>query len=330
MKPDRFLSVLIIAVGLFIFLLLQGDKERTSKEVSGLAVDLGSRRIAPALSIRIISADGKVIYGEMPPVSDQATGDLLERGLATFAANWAQARERVGQHPLIVKSIAVDGGDIIISNADAAEVLRADAQHHFLQELRVAIVFSKPAGETVESITNKDLPPDDAVPASTYQAPAGQPAPGAADDQVEVITNQDLPAQVAEPAPDEQLQEDSLDDQWAVPIVTYVIEIDGFGHRHWVRHVERRARVQRRAPAARQPYYSNNAVVPAAPYRAPYVAPANAPYIVPGYVQFRAPDTVPTQTRPVARSQPPQSTGGQYRPAVSGGMMRPAYRGGRR
>src|SRR5437870_4266714 len=122
--------------------------------VTGLVVDLGSQRIGPALSIRILSADGRVIYGELPHLSPKATAALLERGLADFASSWEETRERCGDYPLRIKALGVDGNDIIISNASAAEVLLNDARAHFLKRLDVALVFSKPAAAEVEVITD--------------------------------------------------------------------------------------------------------------------------------------------------------------------------------
>jgi len=152
---------------------------------TGLVVELNDQSIKPALSVRILSDEGKVVYGDFNHLSPAATSILIDQGTAAFAKNWNEVEQRCGSNPLRVKGLSVQGEDIIVSREDAEQILQADRQVHFLDALDVAVLTAaSPAtgtGKTQEpqaaiSITEKDLPADEVLPASPTTTESAAPS----------------------------------------------------------------------------------------------------------------------------------------------------------
>jgi hypothetical protein len=105
-------------------------------KTTGLVIDARGLKVVPALSPRVLDPDGKVVYaaGALAP---DAKGKTTVAGYFEKLEK-AQASDRVGQSPRLVKAVKADGADLVIAADDAAQI-RAE-NDAYLAEGRVAIV----------------------------------------------------------------------------------------------------------------------------------------------------------------------------------------------
>ncbi len=118
------------------------EPARPSGAVSGLIVDASGLDVTPAMAPKIIDESGNEVYGTAEVLRQFA----LQQGVVGYHNNLAQAREneRVAGNPLVVQALRTTGAngcDLIISNADAAQVRQAAGTRPFLNECRVMIVL---------------------------------------------------------------------------------------------------------------------------------------------------------------------------------------------
>jgi hypothetical protein len=105
---------------------------------TSLVVDARGQKLVPALAPRIRDEGGQEVYG---PAS---LGDAGRRagGAAAYAPDLDSARkalgDRVGDRPLVVKALRIEGSDLVISAADAAALAAPGAP--FLAQARVIIL----------------------------------------------------------------------------------------------------------------------------------------------------------------------------------------------
>lgn len=109
---------------------------------TGLVIDLGTKNMEAAMSIRVLAPNGDVIYGEFPELSAESTAQLIDMGTASFASNWSEATARAGGTPLVVRATSVGGADIQIDQASADLIRHANASGKFLEQLKVAVISS--------------------------------------------------------------------------------------------------------------------------------------------------------------------------------------------
>ncbi len=87
-----------------------------------LVVDARGQKLTPALAPRVKDESGQEIYG---PGKLSDAGRKAGGG-AAYAPSLESARkslgDRLGQRPLIVKAVRVEGSDVVISAADAAQL----------------------------------------------------------------------------------------------------------------------------------------------------------------------------------------------------------------
>ena len=100
--------------------------------------------VKPVMVPRIVSSDGaKEIYGPAMANIEQA----MQMGFAGYARSPEKAKQndRVGSNPLIIKaekSHGLHGGDVVVSEANAAKILSADMKEKFLKDCRLVIVVN--------------------------------------------------------------------------------------------------------------------------------------------------------------------------------------------
>jgi hypothetical protein len=105
---------------------------------TSLVVDARGKKLVPALAPRVVDEGGNVIYG---PATLGEKGRKAG-GTAAYAVDLAAAqatlKDRVGEKPYVVKAVAAEGADVIISSADAASLAGKDLS--FLAEAKVVIL----------------------------------------------------------------------------------------------------------------------------------------------------------------------------------------------
>jgi hypothetical protein len=108
---------------------------------TGLIVDARGLGVRPAMAPKILSEDGKEVYGSAWINRDWA----VREGMAGYLKDPAQAQSnpRVTDKPLMVKAIKTTGDarvDVVISNADAALIQGSSQNLSFLEKCRVIIL----------------------------------------------------------------------------------------------------------------------------------------------------------------------------------------------
>jgi hypothetical protein len=108
---------------------------------SGLIIDCKGLKIKPALSPRVLDESGREVYGSAYVSRDWA----IKYGIAGYSREVKEAAklDRIGKTPGRIKAIKASGEnstDIVISDADAAEVRSAGQNLTFLSECRVIFV----------------------------------------------------------------------------------------------------------------------------------------------------------------------------------------------
>jgi hypothetical protein len=105
---------------------------------SGLVIDASQLKVQPALEPRILDESGKPVYGPDVVNPDWAK----KQGIAGYLKNVDDAKRnaRVGEKPLVVKALKVQGSDVVISNADASQLRDPKNNNQYLAEGRVIIV----------------------------------------------------------------------------------------------------------------------------------------------------------------------------------------------
>lgn len=108
---------------------------------TGLIVDARGLGVKPAMAPKILSEDGREVYGSAWINRDYA----VREGMAGYLKDpvQAQTNPRVTDKPLMVKALKVAGDarvDMVITNADAAMLHSASENLSMLQKCRVIVL----------------------------------------------------------------------------------------------------------------------------------------------------------------------------------------------
>ncbi len=121
--------------------IVSGNATSSGAVYTGLIVDARGLGVRPAMAPKILSEDGKEVYGSAYINRDWAVREGMVGYLKDPAA--AQTNPRVTDKPLMVKAIKVSGDarvDTVISNADAAALQSASQNLSMLEKCKVIIL----------------------------------------------------------------------------------------------------------------------------------------------------------------------------------------------
>lgn len=116
----------------------------SEEKYTGLIIDASGKGVKPVMVPRILSAEGsKEIYS--PAIANKEWA--MRMGFAGYAGSMKKAKQndRVGSNPIIInaeKSQGINGGNIVVSEADAARIMSADMKQKFLKNCRLVIVVN--------------------------------------------------------------------------------------------------------------------------------------------------------------------------------------------
>ncbi len=118
-----------------------GTTPANGRLYTGLIVDARGLGVRPAMAPKILSEDGKEVYGPAWIIRDFA----VREGMAGYLKDLVAARTnpRVADKPLMVKATKMSGEglvNIVISNADAAAIQSASQNLNMLEKCRVIIL----------------------------------------------------------------------------------------------------------------------------------------------------------------------------------------------
>jgi hypothetical protein len=114
---------------------------RPGAEPSSLVVDARGQAVVPALAPRVKDEAGRELYGPALLGEEGRRGGGVAYAPDLDAAR-ANLGERLGPRPWVVKAIRVEGADLFISSAAAAEL--AGQPHAFLAQGKVVILSDAP------------------------------------------------------------------------------------------------------------------------------------------------------------------------------------------
>ncbi len=118
-----------------------GGSATSGQVYTGLIVDARGLGVRPAMAPKILNEDGKEVYGSAWINRDWAVREGMVGYLKDPAA--AQANPRVTDKPLMVKALKASGDgrvDMVISNADAANLQSATQNLSMLEKCRVIVL----------------------------------------------------------------------------------------------------------------------------------------------------------------------------------------------
>jgi hypothetical protein len=109
---------------------------------TGLVIDARGIGARPAMSPRIYDEDGKEIYGSANVDREYA----VQQGMSGYARDLtsAQSNQRVTANPVTVKALRTGGAgksDLVVANADAAQIRASAENASFMKKCRVMIVL---------------------------------------------------------------------------------------------------------------------------------------------------------------------------------------------
>lgn len=109
----------------------------TSK-ATGLVLDARGLKVTPALGMRVLDAAGGALYSQdaLAPKARET------RAAASYFHSLDEAKKsgRVGEKPVVIKVVRVDGTDLVLSADDSKKL--ADANAGALHEGQVAVIFN--------------------------------------------------------------------------------------------------------------------------------------------------------------------------------------------
>ena len=118
------------------------EPSKKSGGVTGIIIDGTGLGLRPAMAPRILNQSGSVVYGPGQYSRDYAASN----GVVGYSKSLEKAKEdpRVQGNPLVIRASSTSGAsaaDMIVSNADAGKIARADGSAGLLANCRVMFVL---------------------------------------------------------------------------------------------------------------------------------------------------------------------------------------------
>ncbi|PKL76682.1 MAG: hypothetical protein CVV27_09005 [Candidatus Melainabacteria bacterium HGW-Melainabacteria-1] len=112
---------------------------------TGVIVDCRGTGVKPAMSPRIVDANGQELYIGQRPIDPDMVVNIGIVGYVDSDSK-ARANSRVGSNPLMLKAVKAGGRfktDAVISNDKGAQMLQADSRSDFLSRSKVLFIVDK-------------------------------------------------------------------------------------------------------------------------------------------------------------------------------------------
>ena len=118
------------------------EPSNKSGGVTGIIIDGKGLGLRPAMAPRILNQSGSVVYGPGQYSRDYAASN----GVVGYSKSLEKAKEdpRVQGNPLVIRASSTSGAsaaDMIVSNADAGKIARADGTAGLLNNCRVMFIL---------------------------------------------------------------------------------------------------------------------------------------------------------------------------------------------
>ncbi len=106
---------------------------------SGLVINARGLGVTPSMAPRVVDESGKEVYGA-EVVSEKG---LQQGGIASYAKNDNQAKERTGTKPMVIKALRLadkSKTDVVVANGDADKLRDPNTNLSFLADGKVVIL----------------------------------------------------------------------------------------------------------------------------------------------------------------------------------------------
>ena len=118
------------------------EPTKKSGGVTGIIIDGSGLGLRPAMAPRILNQSGSVVYGPGQYSRDYAASN----GVVGYSKSLDKAKDdpRVQGNPLVIRASSTSGAsaaDMVVSNADAGKIARADGTAGLLGNCRVMFVL---------------------------------------------------------------------------------------------------------------------------------------------------------------------------------------------
>lgn len=110
--------------------------QASAESFTGVIIDASALSVRPSLSSMLLDDTDRVVYSLQNLQS-------VARGMQRYYDSVAAAREhpqQVGDNPLVIQALSIEGTTLRISSSDATRLLQADKNQAFLAQGSVAIV----------------------------------------------------------------------------------------------------------------------------------------------------------------------------------------------
>ncbi|PLX16195.1 MAG: hypothetical protein C0601_11275 [Candidatus Muiribacterium halophilum] len=133
--------ILIMVLSLMVISIVAATLPKTSLVIDARDIDL-KRSMSP----KILNESGLELYGTILKETDLEK--VMNIGVVAYTDSIEKAKkfipERIGNNPLIIKAkgaIGSTASNIVVSNNDAAKILKANRNSRFLENFRVIIIL---------------------------------------------------------------------------------------------------------------------------------------------------------------------------------------------
>lgn len=109
-------------------------------DVTGLVIDVRDLDYEPRMSPRLYDDSAHNLLEGIPLDPEKVAGDGFARWVRAYDPE--EGNPRVGQKPMVLKPVRVEGGDrLIFSVEDAAKLMSANGKDKFVDRMRILIVY---------------------------------------------------------------------------------------------------------------------------------------------------------------------------------------------
>ncbi len=129
--------------------------------VSGVIIDARGLAFSPSMGMRLFNEQEEQIY-TTPQMNENLDIDaVIALGTALYTGSLEQAQGltyRIGVQAKVLRAKTIRGGDLVLADPDAEQLLRWDQRDRFLERFAVVVIWDRPADFDDSPIRSKLSP----------------------------------------------------------------------------------------------------------------------------------------------------------------------------
>ena len=142
------LSLLLLPLNVLAEPLKVQIEQNQGPATSGVIIDARGLKFAPSMGMRLFNNEWEQIYTTPQMNKNLDVDAVVALGTALYAPTLDRAKSlvyRIGTNPLLIQALSIRGGDLVLTDADARELLRLNDRDHFLDRFSVVVIWDRPA-----------------------------------------------------------------------------------------------------------------------------------------------------------------------------------------